>query len=105
MNLLHNALSYTPEGGALGVRLEQGAQGIRLVVHDDGPGLSAQMQRDLFVPFVSGDARGRGAGLGLAICRDLAQACGGRLRVENRVADGAVRGLNATLWLPLHAAA
>ena len=100
MNLLHNALSYTPEGGALGMRLEQGAQGVRLVVHDDGPGLSAQMQRDLFVPFVSGDARGRGAGLGLAICRDLAQACGGHLRVENRCVDGAVRGLDATLVLP-----
>jgi two-component system sensor histidine kinase TctE len=100
MNLLHNALTYTPEGGALGMRLQQDAQGVRLVVHDDGPGLSAQMQHDLFVPFVSGAVGGRGAGLGLAICRDLAQACGGRLVVENRRVDGAVRGLDATLVLP-----
>ena len=100
MNLLHNAMNYTPEGGALGVRLARDTGGIRLVVHDDGPGLSQQMERDLFVPFVSGDARGRGAGLGLAICRDLALACGGDLRVENRCAGGAVRGVDATLRLP-----
>jgi len=99
-NLLHNALSYTPDGGALGIRLERGGDGIRLTVHDNGPGLSPQMQRDLFVPFVSGDARGRGAGLGLAICKELAQACGGRLEVANRVEAGRVRGLDATLWLP-----
>ncbi|RYF27400.1 MAG: sensor histidine kinase [Comamonadaceae bacterium] len=104
MNLLHNALSYTPDGGALGIRLERGEGGIRLTVHDDGPGLSPQMQRDLFLPFVSGDARARGAGLGLAICKELAQACGGRLEVANRMGQGAgpgrVHGLDATLWLP-----
>jgi two-component system sensor histidine kinase TctE len=103
-NLVHNALQYTPEGGALGVRLEdvwEGAlEGVRIIVHDHGPGLSAGMQRDLFVPFVSGDARGRGAGLGLAICRDLAQACGGSLTLINRHAAGRVQGLDAVLWLP-----
>lgn len=117
-NLLHNALNYTPDGGALGVRLERGAgagpdagagagagaggarAGVLITVHDDGPGLSPQMQRDLFMPFVTGDARGRGAGLGLAICKDLAQACGGRLTVANRLRDGRVAGLDAALWLP-----
>lgn len=102
-NLLHNALSYTPEGGALGVKLVCGdgvAGGIGITVHDDGPGLSPQMQGDLFVPFVTGDARGRGAGLGLAICKELALACGGQLEVANRVVLGRVRGLDATLWLP-----
>ena len=100
MNLLHNALHYTPEGGALGIQLAVDADTLRLTVHDNGPGLSAQMQRDLFVPFVSGDARGRGAGLGLAICKELAEACGGRLAVANRIADGVVQGLDATLYLP-----
>ena len=99
MNLLHNALTYTPAGGALGIRLEQSRQGIGVTVHDNGPGLSAQMQRDLFVPFVSGEDRGRGAGLGLAISKELAQACGGRLEVANCLSHGRVAGLAATLWL------
>lgn len=99
-NLLHNALHYTPEGGALGVRLEGEDGGVRIVVHDNGPGLSEAMQRDLFVPFVSGDGGGRGAGLGLAICRDLALACGGKLLVSNRCCAGVVQGLDAVLRLP-----
>lgn len=99
-NLLHNALHYTPQGGALGIRLDLVEPWVRITVHDNGPGLSLQMQQDLFVPFVSGDTGGRGAGLGLAICKELAQACGGRLAVENRVIDGTVHGLNAIVWLP-----
>ncbi len=105
-NLLHNALQYTPEGGALGIRLDVPDvpdvldAGVRLTVHDNGPGLSPQMQQDLFMPFVSGDARGRGAGLGLAICKELAEACGGRLEVGNRTDGGRVCGLDAALWLP-----
>ncbi|WP_313315704.1 sensor histidine kinase [Pulveribacter sp.] len=100
VNLLHNAMSYAAEGGALGLRLARTGREICIAVYDDGPGLSAQMERDLFVPFVSGDARARGAGLGLAICRDLAHACGGRLQVCNRRVDGVVHGLDAMLWLP-----
>ena len=100
-NLLHNALHYTPDGGALGIRLGTVGKAVCLTVHDNGPGLSLQMQKDLFVPFVSGDARGRGAGLGLAICKELAQACGGRLEVANRMLGGRVQGLDAALWLPL----
>jgi two-component system sensor histidine kinase TctE len=99
-NLLHNALSYTPHGGGLGVRLQCSAQGVRITVHDEGPGLSPEMLSNLFVPFVTGAAHGRGAGLGLAICKDLAQACSGRLEVANRRVLGIVKGLDATLWLP-----
>ncbi len=100
VNLLHNAMRYTPDGGALEMQLLQRDGGIELSVQDDGPGLSAQMERDLFVPFVTSDTAGRGAGLGLAICRDLAAACQGELRVRNRLVAGQVCGLQATLILP-----
>ncbi|KQP12153.1 sensor histidine kinase [Pseudorhodoferax sp. Leaf267] len=99
-NLLHNAMRYTSDGGALSLALVQGEGRVEIRVQDDGPGLSAQMERDLFVPFVTSDTAGRGAGLGLAICRDLAAACQGHLRVRNQVVDGQVRGLQATLLLP-----
>ena len=100
VNLLHNAMRYTPDGGALEMQLLQRDGWIELSVQDDGPGLSAQMERDLFVPFVTSDTAGRGAGLGLAICRDLAAACHGELRVRNRLVAGQVCGLQATLILP-----
>jgi two-component system, OmpR family, sensor histidine kinase TctE len=97
MNLLSNAIRHTPQGGALGLRLEQHAGQIALTVWDSGPGLSLQMQQDLFTPFVSEGCHG--VGLGLAISRDLAQACGGRLEVNNRAPAHQPQGLQATLWL------
>ena len=98
MNLLSNAIRHTPQGGALGLQLERHAGEIALTVWDSGPGLSPQMQQDLFTPFVSEGSHG--VGLGLAISRDLAQACGGRLEVANRTEGKQVQGLQATLWLP-----
>lgn len=103
VNLLHNALHYTPEGGALGIRMAVELGGVALTVHDDGPGIAEPLLRNLFVPFVGGDPHRQGTGLGLAICHEMAQACGGRLEVANRLHEGRVAGLNATLWLPTSA--
>ena len=96
--------------GALGAALlffwqqRNRRDGLRWIPQVNGeisiPVVSIHTLGDLFVPFVTGDARGRGAGLGLAICKELAQACGGRLQVANRVDQGRVLGLDATLWLP-----
>lgn len=102
VNLLHNALHYTPEDGALGIHMARSHDHVKLTVHDNGPGLSQFALDNLFVPFAGGDAQRQGAGLGLAICKELAIACGGRLEIENRLSDGELHGLNATLWLPLN---
>ena len=102
-NLLDNAITYTPEGGA--IRLSARAVRGRAViaVRDTGPGIEAQHLPHLFEPFYRVDsARGGGsghAGLGLALASWIARAHGGHLAVESRIGVGTV----LTLTLPLRA--
>ena len=99
-NLASNALRYTPEGGAVSVRLERAGGWLRLAVDNDGPSLTTQELTHLFEPFYRGDAaRSRatgGPGLGLAIVRTAAAAHGGTCWAENRA--GGVR-----IWMELPA--
>jgi two-component system, OmpR family, sensor histidine kinase TctE len=87
-NLLSNAIRHTPPGGALGVRVTGGppgeARGQRatLAVWDSGPGVSGDLRLRLFEPFATGDPT-QGAGLGLAICREIADSLGAALTVES----------------------
>ncbi|MEO5566225.1 MAG: ATP-binding protein [Luteimonas sp.] len=106
-NLLGNAIKFT-EQGEVGMRVESlstAAAGVRIVVHDTGPGLDAAQQARLFRRFeqchsacAGGDHRG--SGLGLAISQELAMAMGGRIVVDS--APGA--GTRFSVELPLPAA-
>jgi two-component system sensor histidine kinase TctE len=93
VNLLKNAIEFTPRGGRLGVEVRTGAAAVDVVVWDTGPGLSEAMLEHVFKPFAT-DRPTRGAGLGLAICQDLAHAAGASLELVNRTRDGA-QGLQA----------
>ena len=79
---------------------EDGTDGVALTVWDSGPGLSDAMREQVFTPFVT-DRSSRGAGLGLAICLDLARTLGATLTLVNGPTgpEGA-GGLQATLRLP-----
>ncbi|MBP7574636.1 MAG: sensor histidine kinase N-terminal domain-containing protein [Rhodoferax sp.] len=99
-NLLHNAIKHSPAGSHLSVRLDTDERHAALTVADCGPGISAELQSRLFQPFSAGHAHS-GSGLGLVICRDIAQALGGTITLENREAHGRVIGLDATVRLPL----
>ncbi len=83
-NLLDNALKYGPAGGAIQVSLtgaeEDGRPVCVLSVSDQGPGLSEEAARRLFQPFGHGGADHRGAGLGLAFVRTVAERHGGTIR-------------------------
>ncbi|MBI2772636.1 MAG: sensor histidine kinase [Burkholderiales bacterium] len=96
-NLLKNAIEFTPDHGVLGIRTEFEGGSPALVVWDSGPGLSDAMKEQVFTPFAT-DRPSRGAGLGLAICRDLASALGASLQLANR--GGAQGGLQARLVMP-----
>jgi hypothetical protein len=88
LNLLGNAVKYTPDGGAisLGLRGRRRARGGARA--DTGVGIPAERQPRIFEPFVQGErALNRpteGVGLGLAISRELASGMGGTLTVEQR---------------------
>lgn len=99
-NLLHNAIKHSSTGGALTVRVLADERTAALVVADSGPGIPAELAQRLFQPFSAGDVRS-GSGLGLAICHEIARALGGTIDLENRMRQGHVQGLDATVRLPL----
>jgi len=94
-NLLGNALKFGPEGGTVRVEVRSTGGNARVLVHDDGPGIPADERARVFEPFQQGRARAPGgAGLGLAIVREVARGHGGRAYV----ADGP--GGNVAVEIP-----
>jgi signal transduction histidine kinase len=91
-NLVSNALKFTPEGGEVQVRLQQRDGNIRLEVSDSGMGISAADQRRLFERFFrAGNAVEQqvpGTGLGLYICRAIAEAHHGTISVRSELGHG-----------------
>jgi heavy metal sensor kinase len=100
LNLLDNALSYTPTGGRIDVRLMYAPGQALVTIDDTGPGIPSEHLPHVFDRFYRGDpSRNRatgGSGLGLAICRAIADSLTGDLRLTNRSHGG----LTATVRLP-----
>jgi two-component system, OmpR family, phosphate regulon sensor histidine kinase PhoR len=90
VNLLHNAIKFTPSGGQISVIATQMNRVIQFVVSDTGVGIAADDLPRIFERFYKVD-RSRatsGTGLGLAIARHLVEAHGGRIWVESEVNKG-----------------
>lgn len=106
LNLVANAAHVSPPGGLVSLEARRVSDGFyEITLTDEGPGLPEDQLERVFGRFVrhasSGPARGEdapGHGLGLAICRSIAQLHGGAIRAENR-ADGRT-GLRVVLTLP-----
>jgi two-component system OmpR family sensor kinase len=90
-NLLANARQHTPDGTTVTVSLRAHPDAVAVAVHDDGPGVPADLQPEVFERFARGDAsRTRdsgGAGLGLALARAIAEAHGGTLSLASVPGD------------------
>jgi two-component system, OmpR family, sensor histidine kinase KdpD len=90
VNLIDNALQYTPAGTPIEIAARVGAgRGVTVCVSDRGPGLPAGAENRVFEEFFRshgsrGGPRGRGIGLGLAICRAIVKAHGGTISGANR---------------------
>lgn len=91
VNLLTNALKFTPEGGTVSVRVAPAGSFAELEVSDTGPGIDADELPHVFERFWRGrDAHGQGgSGIGLAIVAELARAHGGRAEARSRPGEGA----------------
>ncbi len=103
-NLLENAAKYTPPGTPIVLRAEAGPAEVSLIVRDYGPGLLPGEEARLFERFYRGkshqNSTTHGTGLGLALCRAIAEAHGGRMRAAN-APPGEPPGAVFTLSLPV----
>lgn len=100
-NLLDNAIKYTPDGGHVSVRSRGSNGSVRIEVCDDGPGIEPSHHQRIFERFYRVDTgRSRemgGTGLGLSIVKNLIEAMGGRVGLDNTVPHGSI------FWLTLPA--
>jgi PAS domain S-box-containing protein len=98
LNLLSNAIKYNRPQGHVHIACTEEAQGVRIGISDNGPGLSAQQAARLFQAFERLDAMRtsvEGAGLGLALSKHLMDAMGGEIGLDSAV------GAGSTFWLRL----
>jgi len=90
-NLLDNAIRHTPPKGSIQIRLEHAPDENRaqLIVEDSGPGISADLTKDIFQRFSKAPGQSGGSGLGLAIVADIAQVHGGQASLDTTSSPGA----------------
>ncbi len=101
VNLVHNAIKYSPDGGVVTVRASEAGEIVRLAVEDHGLGIPASAQDRVFERFYKVDrvrqrpSSGGGTGLGLAIARHVVEQHGGRIWLES------VEGQGSTFYVDL----
>ncbi len=105
LNLLDNAVRYTPAGSHLELRLRRAGGDAVVEVADDGPGIPAPLRQQVFDRFVRGEgpadtAVGAGSGLGLAIVRAVAASHGGTVEAAESGAGGALFRIRLPLANP-----
>ncbi len=91
-NLLSNAIKYSPRGGIVELRAEATNGTVRVEVQDEGIGIPAPQQAQIFTKFFRGDAAASGipgTGLGLAVSRDIVESHGGRIGFTSSEGEGA----------------
>jgi two-component system, OmpR family, sensor histidine kinase KdpD len=93
LNLLENALRYTPAGTRIGVAAHAGDAVVNVQVYDSGPGIAEREREKVFQEFFRGsrsNKRDGGVGLGLPICRAVVRAHGGNIQIYERNGGGAL---------------
>jgi two-component system clock-associated histidine kinase SasA len=102
LNLLENALKFTPEGGRVTLTLlHRTSQWLQVSVCDSGPGIPTTEQQRIFqdrvrLPQTSGSTSG--FGVGLAVCRRIAEVHGGRIWVVSELGEGACFHFTVPVW-------
>jgi heavy metal sensor kinase len=103
LNLIGNAVQYTPHGGDVYLNLSKSDEMARLIIRDTGPGIPTKDLPHIFDRFYRGEksrtrSKSSGYGLGLSIAYWIVDAHGGRIEVDSQ--EG--KGTTFAVWLPLH---
>ncbi|QLC77483.1 PAS domain-containing protein [Pseudomonas sp. LPB0260] len=88
-NLIGNALRHGHSGGCIRLQAQRRGERLELSVEDDGEGIAYGQQARIFEPFVQVGGKAGGAGLGLALCKEIVQLHGGRIGVQSQPGQGA----------------
>ena len=102
VNLLENAVKFTPSGGRIGVYLASAADTVTVTVWDTGCGMDEETLARIFEQFYQGDTdrRADGCGLGLTLCKRIVELHGGTIAAESRPGEGS----RFTVTLPVRPA-
>ncbi|MDD1015556.1 KinB sensor domain-containing domain [Pseudomonas rubra] len=87
-NLLDNAVRHTPPAGRIRLHARRHAERVIISIEDNGEGIAYGQQGRIFEPFVQVGRKKGGAGLGLALCKEIVQLHGGRMGVYSRPGQG-----------------
>ena len=101
VNLVHNAIKFTPQGGSIRVAAYRDSSGVTIEVSDTGVGIEPQDIPRVFERFFKADRarNAEGTGLGLAVVKHTAEANGGHVSVESKYGSGS----SFRIWLPADA--
>ncbi|MCM1083564.1 MAG: HAMP domain-containing histidine kinase [Clostridium sp.] len=99
LNILGNAIKYTPVGGEITVQVIPQDEHVKVQISDTGEGMSVETQAHLFDPYYQGDASHsrQGLGLGLSIAKRIVDLCDGAIIVQSELGTGSI----FTITLPL----
>ena len=89
VNLLINAIRYSPEGGTVRLSFAKAGGTASVIVSDQGPGVAEADQQRIFQRFERAQTEEAGTGLGLAISRRLARSMGGDVTLDSAPGEGA----------------
>ncbi|AKF06117.1 sensor histidine kinase [Sandaracinus amylolyticus] len=89
LNLVENAIRFSPPGRPVSITIELARDAIHLAVRDHGSGVAPEHRARIFERFFTTDAERNGTGLGLSIVKSVAEAHGGRVRLDEHTTPGA----------------
>jgi signal transduction histidine kinase len=103
-NLVTNSIKFTPANGSIDISAEEAAPFLEIAVRDTGVGMTADQIKEIFALHQKTSTRGTegetGTGLGLPMCKQLVETCGGEIRAESRPGEGTTLFFTLPLQAP-----
>ncbi|MGN1224393.1 MAG: sensor histidine kinase, partial [Ruminococcus sp.] len=92
VNLIGNAIKFSDEGGCVSISLKKDDCFFSVFISDDGIGMTQETMDHIFEKFYQGDTsrQSQGNGLGLALCKEILNRCGGKIFVTSELGKGSI---------------